>query len=187
MIDKKAMKQMWWGVLFGLLFITAAVVAWLVSGGTADTMGLITMVILGLLMIIVTVVKIHADRRYFLVMAVMGVVMVGTGVLGLVTGAIPAEGFSLIIGGLIMTLCGGVWLARSKETRIVDERSRKIGTYGTAFSWYVTLMAVVILYWIDTLGVLDVQVSTILGGLMFLMIFSALFFQWYYNRQGDVY
>lgn len=187
MVDKTAMKQMWWGILFGLLFIATAVAVWLLSGGTADTMGLITMVVIGLMMILVTVVKIHADRRYFLVMTVMGGVMVATGVLGLVTSAIPAEGFSLIIGGLIMVFCGGIWLARSKENRIADERSQKIGTYGTAFSWYVTLMAVVILYWIDTLGVLDVQLSAILGGLMFLMICSALFFQWYYNRQGDVY
>ena len=187
MLDKKAMKQMWFGILFGLLFIVAAVAAWLVSGGTADTTGLTILVVLGILMIILTVVKVHADRRYFLVMTVIGVVMVGTGALGMLTGTIPLEGGSLITGGLIMIFCGGIWLARSKEKRIVDERSQKIGTYGTAFSWYVTFMAVVILYWLDMLDVLAVQASTILGSLMFLMIFSALFFQWYYNRQGDVY
>ncbi|WAI00133.1 hypothetical protein [Methanogenium organophilum] len=187
MLEKKSMKQMWWGIIFGLLFIVAAVAAWLISGGTADTMGLTVLVVLGILMIILTVVKIKADRRYFLVMAVIGVVMVVTGTLGMLTGAIPAEGGSLISGGLVMILCGGLWLARHKEEKIVDERSQKIGTYGTALSWYIIFMAVVILYWLDMLGVLEVQASTILGGLMFLMIGSALFFQWYFNRQGDVY
>ena len=86
-----------------------------------------------------------------------------------------------------MAFIGGFWLVRSEDKRIVDERSQKIGSYGTAYSWYITFMAVILFFWLDMLDLLKVQVSTILGGLMFLMIGSALFFQWYYNRRGDVY
>ncbi|WP_062399277.1 hypothetical protein [Methanogenium cariaci] len=83
-----------------------------------------------------------------------------------------------------MAFIGGLWLVRSEDKRIVDERSQKIGSYGTAYSWYVTFMAVILFFWMDMLDLLKVQISTILGVLMFLMIGSALFFQWYYNRRG---
>ena len=187
-------KKMWWGIAFGLLFIVTACAAWFVSGGTVDTMSLFILSFIGILMIVMTVVKVRAEPRYFLViavlgigMAVLGVGMVMAGTLGIVTGNLTGEGGSLITGGLIMAFCGGIWLARSKNEKIVDERSQKISTYGTAFSWYVTFMAVVIFYWLDMLGVLEMEVPSLLGGLMFLMIGSALFFQWYYNRRGDVY
>ena len=113
--------------------------------------------------------------------------MVVAGILGIISGVIPEEGGSLITGGFIMAFIGGLWLVRSEDKRIVDERSQKIGSYGTAYSWYITFMAVILLFWLDMLDLLKVQASTILGGLMFLMIGTALFFQWYYNRLGDVY
>jgi len=186
MDEKNSIKKMWWGIAFGLLFIVAAGAAWLISGGTADTQGLAILIVLGILMIVLTVVKVHAGRRYFIVMALVGVVMVVAGLLGFISGTIP-EGSSLITGGFIMAFIGGLWLVRSEDKRIVDERSQKIGSYGTAYSWYITFMAVILLFWLDMLDLLKVQASTILGGLMFLMIGTALFFQWYYNRLGDVY
>lgn len=178
---------MWWGIAFGLLAIVAAVAAWFISGGTADTQGLAILVALGILMIVLTVVKVHAGHRYFMGMTLVGVVMVVAGLLGILSGAIPDQGGILITCGLIMAFVGGLWLSRSEDKRIVDERSQKIGSYGTAYSWYVTFMAVILFFWMDMLDLLKVQVSTILGSLMFLMIGSALFFQWYYNRRGDVY
>ena len=187
MAEQNTMKKMWWGIAFGLLFIVAAVAAWFLSGGTADTQGLATLVGLGILMIVLTVVKVHAGHRYFMGMALVGVVMVVAGLLGILSGAIPDQGGILITCGLIMVFVGGIWLARSEDRRIVDERSQKIGSYGTAYSWYITFMAVILFYWLDMLDLLKVEASTILGSLMVLMIFSALFFQWYYNRQGDVY
>ncbi|GAB7016363.1 hypothetical protein [Methanogenium cariaci] len=187
MNEKNNMTKMWWGIAFGLLAIAAAVAAWLISGGTADTQALAILVVLGILMIVLTVVKVHAGRRYFLVMTVLGAGMVVVGLLGIISGAIPEEGGSLITGGFIMAFIGGLWLVRSEDKRIVDERSQKIGSYGTAYSWYVTFMAVILFFWMDMLDLLKVQISTILGVLMFLMIGSALFFQWYYNRRGDVY
>jgi hypothetical protein len=48
-------------------------------------------------------------------------------------------------------------------------------------------MTVFLFYFLDMLGLFEQQVSTILVCLMVLMIGSALFFQWYYNRKGDVY
>ncbi len=85
---------MWWGgIAFGLLAIAAAVAAWLISGGTADTQALAILVVLGILMIVLTVVKVHAGRRYFLVMTVLGAGgMVVVGLLGIISGAIPEEG-----------------------------------------------------------------------------------------------
>jgi hypothetical protein len=187
MDEKNNIKKMWWGIAFGLLFIVAAGAAWFISGGTADTQALAILVVLGILMIVLTMVKVHAGRRYFIIMALVGVVMVVAGLLGIISGAIPEEGSSLITGGFIMAFIGGLWLVRSEDKRIVDERSQKIGSYGTAYSWYITFMAVILLFWLDMLDLLKVQASTILGGLMFLMIGTALFFQWYYNRLGDVY
>ena len=193
MHKKDMQKKMVWGIAFGLLFIAVAAAAWVFSGGSASPMGLFVLFLIGILMIALTVVKIQDDPRYYLVIAVLGVGMtvIGAGMVVVGTlgyaGAVTENGESLITCGLIMAFCGAIWLLRSKEKKIADERSQKIGTYGTAFSWYLTFMAVVILYWLDMLGIFALQTSGILGGLMFLMIASALFFQWYFNRRGDVY
>ncbi|NLO78420.1 MAG: hypothetical protein GX097_08055, partial [Methanomicrobiales archaeon] len=134
-----------------------------------------------------TVAKVHTNHWYFKVIAVLGVIMVGIGLIVTLSGAIPEGGVSLITGGFIMAFIGGISLTRSEDKGIIDERSLKIGRYGTSLSWYVTFMTVFLFYFLDMLGLFEQQVSTILVCLMVLMIGSALFFQWYYNRKGDVY
>lgn len=187
MDEDNSTKKMAWGILFGLLFIGAAGIAWLFSKGTADLVSLGILSGIGLLIIVVTVAKVHTNHWYFKVIAVLGVIMVGIGLIVTLSGAIPEGGVSLITGGFIMAFIGGISLTRSEDKGIIDERSLKIGRYGTSLSWYVTFMTVFLFYFLDMLGLFEQQVSTILVCLMVLMIGSALFFQWYYNRKGDVY
>ena len=138
--EDNSTKKMAWGILFGLLFIGAAGIAWLLSNGTADLMSLGILSGIGILMIVVAVAKVHPNRWYFRVITVLGVIMVGIGLIVTLSGAIPEGGVSLITGGFIMAFIGGISLTRSEDKRIIDERSQKIGCYGTSLSLGMSLL-----------------------------------------------
>ena len=67
-----------------------------------------------------------------------------------------------------------------------DERTKKLGAYGLAYSWLLTLIFLAILFWVDYLGLLALPVGGVLLVTILLMALSARIFQWYLFRQGDV-
>jgi len=99
------------------------------------------------------------------------------------TEAIPSL---LVAIGLVLLAVAAVRHWRFREEPEKDERTQKIGAYGISYSWFLTIVFLALLFWVDYLGVLALTVESVLLSTILLMGLSARIFQWYFFRQGDV-
>lgn len=78
-------------------------------------------------------------------------------------------------------------IRRMKEgTLRTDERTDKLSAYAATYSWFLTLMAVILLYWVEYAGLYPLTVSFVTWFLLIEMALSAAFFKWMLLRRGDV-
>lgn len=103
---------------------------------------------------------------------------------GIATGS-PASA-SLISAGIAMLIVTAVTAMRSRDEVPSDERTKKIGAYGITYSWLLTLVLILIFFWIDYLDLAVLGLQAVLGVLLFTMVLSARVFQWFLFRKGDV-
>lgn len=104
----------------------------------------------------------------------VGIVVKSTAVVALVS-----AGVTIVIVVVIKGL-------RRQDEVLSDERTKKIGAYGTTYSWVLTLVLILAFLWLDFLGLTSFNLQGILFVLLFTMLISARLFQWYLFRQGDV-
>ena len=67
-----------------------------------------------------------------------------------------------------------------------DERSKKIGAYGLSYAWLTGIIFMSVLFWLDYLNVLRLSTQNALSASILALIFSALIYQTYLFRKGDV-
>ncbi|MGE5832761.1 MAG: hypothetical protein ACM3X8_07580, partial [Methanomicrobiales archaeon] len=93
---------------------------------------------------------------------------------------------ALLAAGLAFFLVGIIRWRKFGNAPEQDERSRKIGSWGISYSWIVSLIFMTALFWLDYLRVVSLTIETALGSSILVMIFSAVAFQMYLFRKGDV-
>jgi hypothetical protein len=79
-----------------------------------------------------------------------------------------------------------VRLRRTGNLPEKDERTNKLGAYGLSYSWFITFLALNLLFWIDRLHFAQLTVSNVIFILFILMLVTAKGFQWYFLSKGDV-
>ncbi len=79
-----------------------------------------------------------------------------------------------------------VRLRRNGNLPEKDERTKKLGAYGLSYSWLTTFVALNLLFWIDRLQFIQLNVSGVIFILFVLMLVTAKGFQWYFLSKGDV-
>ena len=125
-----------------------------------------------------------------LVTALLAVICLGVGFASLLTVnpyLLPATSSMIMaMGGVILFLH---WRMKRQgdDYPLRDERSLRIGTYGISCSWYLSYMVIIFFGILVGFGYSSIQVEVVLLLLMLMMPVSALLFQWYFNRKGDVY
>ncbi|MDK2989381.1 MAG: hypothetical protein PWR16_910 [Methanoculleus sp.] len=126
-------------------------------------------------------------KKRYAVQIAAGAVLGATGILlpFLVDGT-EAISSLLVTIGLVILAVAVVRHWRFRDEPEKDERTQKIGAYGISYSWFLTLVFLALLFWVDYLGVLALTVETVLLATILLMGLSARIFQWYLFRQGDV-
>lgn len=67
-----------------------------------------------------------------------------------------------------------------------DERSKKIGAYGLSYAWLTGIIFMSGLFWLDYFNVLRLGTQNTLSASVLALIFSALIYQTYLFRKGDV-
>ena len=93
---------------------------------------------------------------------------------------------ALISAGVVRVTIAVVMGLRRQDEVISDERTRRIGAYGTTYSWVLTLVLILAFLWLDFLGLVSFNLQGTLLVLLFTMLLSARLFQWYLFRQGDI-
>ncbi|MCQ6963161.1 hypothetical protein PV02_05030 [Methanolobus chelungpuianus] len=92
----------------------------------------------------------------------------------------------LINAGSVIIFVTFIRARRYRSGPLKDERTVRIGSYGLSYSWFVTLVVVAVLFWVNYFGILQLTVDQVLGLLILVMAVTAKGFQWYLFRKGDV-
>ena len=122
------------------------------------------------------------------VLLALGILLVLAGVVLQYTGIVveSTATVALISAGVAMVTIAVVMGLRRQDEVISDERTKRIGAYGTTYSWVLTLVLILAFLWLDFLGLVSFNLQGTLLVPLFTMLISARIFQWYLFRQGDV-
>ena len=122
------------------------------------------------------------------VLLVFGILLVLAGIALQSTGiAVESTAVvALVSAGVVMVIVAVITGFSRQDEVISDERTRRIGAYGTTYSWVLTLILILAFLWLDFLGLASFDLQGTLLVLLFTMLLSARIFQWYLSRQGDV-
>lgn len=175
---------------FGIAAVIIVLLAMFLSGNEPDSEALGLGIVIILLLTALTVIKTTKKRTVLYGGLVLGIIMFVMGIILSVAVELPknAYGFSaMTISGIIMIIICTATLKRPKDYDVRDERSLKIGTWAIAYSWYLSFLAVIVMFWLSYFSVVELTITAVLGILMFLMPLSAVVFQWYFSKKGDVY
>jgi len=180
------------GLLIAAIIISYAYITGTNGDKSADIslwLGIISAIIL-----IIYALKTQKSPKIQYSVIIFGLLLVIVGIISVLTGGIfgtgtlspiPVTGF--IAAGLIIITLGVRIKEQSMDLGIQDERSLRIGTYGISYSWYLTYLTVACIGWLAGTKMVIVDGATICLLLIILMPISAMLFQWYFNKRGDVY
>ncbi len=118
---------------------------------------------------------------------VIGALMLISGVVFLtLSPGEPVIGSFLICGGCAFFITGIIRQRRYGDGPETDERSRRIGAYGLSYAWLTGIFFMFMLFWADYLGVLKLNAQVALALSIVVLALSALIYQIYLFRKGDV-
>jgi uncharacterized membrane protein len=117
----------------------------------------------------------------------IGVLMVISGIISIImTVGNPIVGTILVCAGLAFLFTGIVRHRKFGDDPESDERSKKIGAYGLSYAWLTGLFFMVALLWLDNLGLLKLSTVNALSCSILVLTISAVIYQTYLFRKGDV-
>ncbi|MBP5475864.1 MAG: hypothetical protein J6X83_06445, partial [Methanomicrobium sp.] len=129
--------------------------------------------------------KMTGKKAVLLAGSILGLLMIVTGLALTVT---AGDNFQMMItGGFIMFIICFAGYRKPADREIQDERSLKIGTWGMAYSWYLTYLVIILAFWLSYFKAVAFTVEMITGILIILMPVSTIIFQKYFASRGDVY
>jgi hypothetical protein len=98
----------------------------------------------------------------------------------------PVIGSFLFSSGLAFFITGLIRQRRYGDSPESDERSRKIGAYGLSYAWLTGIFFMFMLFWAGYLGLLKLNAQVALALSIIVLVLSALIYQIYLFRKGDV-
>ena len=118
---------------------------------------------------------------------IIGALMILSGLVSMIlTDGEAGVGAMLLAAGIVF-LCTGISQHRKYgDDPESDERSKKIGAYGLSYAWLTGLIFMFGLFWLDYLGVAKLSVQTALMASIFVLALSAVIYQIWLFRKGDV-
>lgn len=127
------------------------------------------------------------NKRYQLTIFIGSIILV----LGILAALLTPLGeqiasSGIITIGLVMIVIGVIGLMKKRTGVEKDELTRKIADRAAAYSWFFTLIALMIIYWLDYFKLVDFGVKTVIGLTYMVMIISMLLTQRILWRRGDV-
>ena len=118
---------------------------------------------------------------------IIGALMIASGIVSILLTAgeaiistmLLAAGFTFLITGISRNRKYG-------DEPESDERSKKIGACGITYAWLTGLFFMFGLFWLDYLGVLRLSTQNALALSVVFLALSAIIYQTYLFRKGDV-
>jgi hypothetical protein len=118
---------------------------------------------------------------------IIGAVMITSGIVSLMLTAGEAIISTLFLAAGFAFFITGISRHRKYgDEPESDERSKKIGAYGITYAWLTGLLFMSGLFWLDYLGVLRLSTQNALALSVVVLALSAVIYQNYLFRKGDV-
>jgi hypothetical protein len=118
---------------------------------------------------------------------VIGLVMILSGIVSILL--TPGEAIistMLLAAGFAFLITGISRHRKYGDDPESDERSKKIGAYGLSWAWLTGLFFMFGLFWLDYLGILRLGTQNALALSVVVLTLSAVIYQSYLFRKGDV-
>ncbi len=118
---------------------------------------------------------------------IIGILMLTSGIISIVlTAGEAGMGSMLTAAGIVFLFTGIINHRKYGEDPESDERSKKIGAYGITYAWLTGLLFMFALFWLDYLNVLTLSVQNALALSILVLALSAVVYQAWLFRKGDV-
>ena len=118
---------------------------------------------------------------------IIGLLMIFSGVVSiLLTGGEAIIGTILLAAGFAFLITGISRHRKYGDDPESDERSKKIGAYGITYAWLTGLFFIFGLFWLDYLNVLRLSTQNALALSVIVLALSAVIYQTYLFRKGDI-
>jgi len=118
---------------------------------------------------------------------IIGVLMVVSGLVSMImTSGEAVAGTILLAAGITFLLTGIIRQKKFGDGPESDERSKKIGAYGLSYAWLTGLFFMFGLFWLDYFNVIKLSAQNSLSVSILVLTFSAVIYQTYLFRKGDV-
>ena len=118
---------------------------------------------------------------------IIGVLMIASGIVSiLLTAGEAIIGTMLLAAGFAFLITGVSRHRKYADDPESDERSKKIGAYGITYAWLTGLFFMTALFWLDYLDVLRFSTQNALALSVVVLAVSAVIYQTYLFRKGDV-
>ncbi|MCX6682443.1 MAG: hypothetical protein NTY71_05605 [Methanoregula sp.] len=125
------------------------------------------------------------QRNLFRIIA--GTLMLISGLVSVVlTSGEAVIGPIFLTAGLAFLITGIIRHRNYGDDPESDERSKKIGAYGLSYAWLTGLFFMFGLFWLEYLGILRMGTQLALALSIVVFALSALIYQMYLFRRGDV-
>jgi hypothetical protein len=95
-------------------------------------------------------------------------------------------GTILMAGGCAFLAVGILRHHQHGEGYESDERSKKIGAYGLSYAWLTGILFISAIYCLDIMGILRLGTQVALGLSVMVLVISAVLYQMYLFKKGDV-
>jgi len=118
---------------------------------------------------------------------IIGLLMIFSGVVSiLLTGGEAIIGTILLAAGFVFLMTGISRHRKYGDDPESDERSKKIGAYGITYAWLTGLFFMFGLFWLDYLNILRLGTQNALALSVIVLTLSAVIYQTYLFRKGDI-
>jgi drug/metabolite transporter (DMT)-like permease len=118
---------------------------------------------------------------------IIGLLMIFSAVVSiLLTGGEAITGTILLAAGFVFLITGISRHRKYGDNPDSDERSKKIGAYGITYAWLTGLFFIFGLFWLDYFNVLRLSTQNALALSVIVLALSAVIYQTYLFRKGDI-
>lgn len=118
---------------------------------------------------------------------IIGAIMIISSIFSLLmTGGEAIIGTILLCAGMVFLITGITRHRRYGDDPESDERSKKIGAYGLSYAWLTGLFFMNALFWLDYAGILQLSAQNALAISVVVLALSAVIYQMWLFRKGDV-